>query len=149
MEAIEIARSRTTFAPGNKAAVRHGALSLEVIQPGAEALAVRIKAGVEALPYTQDVDEPIVDTYSFISEQIRLRQDYYKRVGGMFTKRGTARKGSDLYDRLVRRQGELAKVLALGATARASMMQAAAGANKDLAKVRAGLDSLHRELAHA
>lgn len=151
-----MARSSTSFQPGNSAgakpgnklALRHGATVPEIVQPKADLIKEALVAELANLPYMEPVDGEVANTYSFLSAQLRQLEAYFaKNGGGLLTSRGQVRKSGDLYLKIAHRQQEMAKVLGIGPVPRAQMMQAAAGARKDVTEVRMAQERLRAKQA--
>jgi hypothetical protein len=140
-----VARSSTSFQPGNrlgakpgnKLALRHGAYDPSLVQPMADELSIQIRQEIMELPYTLPVDATLVDSYSYVTSQIKRVREILDKSGGAMTTRGGIRPGAFFLNQLIHRQQELAKVIGVGAAPRASMMQAMAGARKDTSEVQA------------
>ncbi len=71
-------RRTAPFAPGNKAALKHGGRSVLALQPRAEEIAVEL-AGL--LPVSSAADEPAVRLLSVILARLESVEQYVARVG--------------------------------------------------------------------
>lgn len=120
--------NRSAAVPGNKLAVRHGAATPEIVNERLPAIQARVAAELAEVSYLTPPDASLVRTFCYVTAQVELLQEYFDGQGGLFTSRGSPKKGASFMLLLIHRQQEMAKVLGLGPVPRAQMLQAAAGA---------------------
>ena len=150
-----MARSSTSFKPGNTAgakpgntlAVRHGVYSRTVVEAGVPAMIDRL---FEQMPWLVDADLEGVRSFAYVCEQERLLQRWMDADpggrGSLFTTRGGVKEVFVLWKEIQHSKREWMKVLAMGAGPRSQYAQAMSGAGKNMVEVRSGLKDLHREL---
>ncbi len=150
-----MARSRTTFGPGNtvgakpgnQLAVRHGAYSSSVIEAGVPA---KIERLYEQMPWLIEADREGVKSFAYVCVQEDRLQAWMDADpdgrGSLFTTRGGLKEIASLWKDIQHAKREWMKVLAMGAGPRSQYAQAISGAGKNMVEVRGGLKSLHSEL---
>ncbi|SRR5713101_4454940 len=147
-----MARSSTSFKPGNQMALRHGAGGRNrtgsitaVNSPLVAELERRI---TETTPYLRPGDEVIVHRFAVCLVRLQHCDDFLERLGGSpIDSRGRERASFRLIIGLEREAREWARVLGLGPAVRSQMMQSLAGAGRDAAAVKAAQDRLQKKVA--
>lgn len=132
-----MARSSTTIRPGQRLALKHGAYSLKTVEDRMPEIRARLDAELAEVPYLTPPDEGLKRSYCYVTSQRELMEERLEATGGLFTRRGTPRKGAGFLLQLIDRQEKLARSLGLGALARAQTIQAAAAGRRDAADVEA------------
>lgn len=135
------------FKPGNKLGLRHGAHSESAIAERLPEVLARVQDELAQLPFVTPPDGSLVRSYAYVTAQKEALEDYFNATGGMFTKYGAPRKGASFHLQLVHRQQELAKVLGLGPGPRAQMAQAMAGASVSAIAVKEAQERLRAKQA--
>ena len=141
-----MAKSSTSFGPGNKLAVRHGANDPGLVALRAPAIRKQIYADLEGQGYLTQPDNPLVERYVYLNTQAQMREEWFEAVGGMFFPSGAPRPGYMAYIQLVNSIEKFAKILAQGPHPRAQMAQLVAGAGKDVALIRAAQERARARL---
>jgi hypothetical protein len=137
--------NRAGFKPGNKLALRHGAESLAVVK---ERLPAKVAELAVLIPFLQDCDLEAVKSYASFCVQEDLIQEYLKRQGGsLITSRGAPRRVWVLWTKIQHGKREWAKILGIGPVPRAQMAQAMAGAAVGSMEVRAAQERLRAKQA--
>jgi hypothetical protein len=108
----------------------------ELLKPLADELAAHIAAELALQPQTQPIDMGMVNIHAFMEAEARRRMEYSIRTGGLWTSRGSLKKGGREFLNLVYRIHESAKVLGIGAAPRAGVL-------RDMADARLGSLEVH------
>ena len=149
-----MARSSTSFKPGNRAAVkpgnklavRHGAHSPELIALRVPALREQVYAELAEVGYLTRPDGSLVERYINLMAQAKMREEHWDASGGMWQESGKAKPGFHEYMLIMSSIEKLAKVLGLGPHPRAQVAQAMAGAGKDVVMIRAAQERARARL---
>ena len=148
MEFFHLARSSTTFQPGNrfgkpnfkpgnKLAMRHGAKTLSEVNARLPVILAEIEAELEGVPYHARPDRSVLHQYARMVTEARLYEEYFDLTGGFLEADGRARPGYMTLLQLRDRIEKYARLNGLGALARAQTLQAAAAGRRDAADVEA------------
>lgn len=131
------------FQKGNLAGVKHGATSPRMIEARAAEIRARIESELDQSPVPViAADGGLRRRYVWLSAQFEMAQERMEATGGMYTSRGTERKGVQLLLRLNRQLGDMEKLLGLGAAPRAGVLRDMSGAHVGKAQV----DAIQRRL---
>jgi hypothetical protein len=118
-------RTSTSFAPGNKAALRHGARSQTAIQKHAGEVREEL-AGMltEHLPHVGPADQPLIELAVDVVAKLRLVNEHLDRTSGgsLVDLRGRPRSCSALYLALSRQALAIFGELGIGPRSRASIL---------------------------
>jgi hypothetical protein len=124
--------------------VKHGMHNEAMVEGRAAEISDRMDAELEQVPYLITQDGSLVRTYKKVTSQVELGWEYFERNGGIWTSRGTLKRGAIQLDRLMARQESLAKVLGLGAVPRSQVALAMANTRTADAEVRAAQERLRQ-----
>ena len=149
-----MARSSTSFKPGNKLAakpgerraVRHGAASLAIVQAKVPVIKARVQAELAQVPYLTPPDNSLVERYCFLIAQAELLEEYYEGKGGFLNEWGAPHEGVSLYTSVVHRLEGLAKVLGLGPNPRTQVLQGMANTGKELVLIKQAQERMRQKL---
>ena len=136
-----MARSSTSFKPGNTAALRHGGRSPRTIQKAAAEVRESLAALLgDKLPSLAEADQPLLDLAIDVTAQLTLIRAYLDRTSGglLIDGRGRPRSCSRLYLSLMRQAVSIYDRLGCGPLARSTVLA-------NLGSVRG--DSLGAQLA--
>ncbi len=120
-----MARSSTTFEPGNVAAIRHGARSRTAIQKRASEVREELSGLLtEHLPHLGPGDQPLVELAVDVVSKLRLVNEHLDRTSGgsLVDMRGRPRSCSALYLALSRQALATFGELGIGPRARATIL---------------------------
>lgn len=122
-----MALTRTSFQPGNQAALKHGGRSRIAVQTRAGQ--VRGELGDllgEQMPHLTAADKPLVDLAVDLLTKLRLVSEHLERTSGgsLIDGRGRPRAAADLYLRLHGRVLPVLDRLGIGPAARADVLGA-------------------------
>jgi hypothetical protein len=123
-------RTKTTFAPRNQAALRHGGRSRIALEMHASEVRAELTALLaEHLPHLTPADGPLVDLAIDATTKLRLMNAYFERTSGgsLIDGRGRPRAAAELYLRVERQCIALFDRLGIGPTARAAIVGSEAG----------------------
>lgn len=120
-----MSRTKTTFQPGNQAALTHGGRSRIAVETHANLVREELTALLsEHLPHVTAADGPLVDLAVDVTTKLRLLADYFDRTSGgsLIDGRGKPRAASELYLRLHRQCLAVFDRLGIGPASRVSIM---------------------------
>ncbi|HKC83629.1 MAG TPA: hypothetical protein VKD46_06500 [bacterium] len=120
-----MARSSTTFEPGNVAAMRHGARSRSAIQKAASEMRDELAELLTThLPHVGPADQPLVDLAVDVVTKLRLVNQHLDRTSGgsLIDMRGRPRSCSALYLALSRQALATFSELGIGPRSRATIL---------------------------
>lgn len=149
-----MARSSTSFKPGNQArakpgnklAVRHGGYSLELIQAKLPAIKARVMAELAQVPYLTPPDNSLIERYVFMNGQAEVMEEHFEADGGFLNEWGAPKEGVSLYLTVVHRMEGMAKVLGLGPNPRTQVLQGMANTGKELVLIKAAQERMRARL---
>jgi hypothetical protein len=120
-----MARSSTTFTPGNQAALKHGLKSGSITATRRAEVRAEIRGViVAALPYLSDADMPLVDLAVDVISDLRQLRHYIDSRGGILDRRGNPLGCAALYGSLLRQAVGIFDRLGVGPVSRAQIMGA-------------------------
>ena len=129
-----MARSSTSFAPGNLAAVTHGARSPRVREGMRKELAVSIREHVQQLlPELTASDSLLLDLLVDTLTDVRQLRDYVNAQGGPVSPRGHLYKPLEMLRSRERDAVQLLDRLGVGPKARTMVFNGAVNGNNSLA----------------
>ncbi len=138
-----MARSSTSFGPGNTAAVTHGARSQRLRESVRKDLAQNLREHVrELLPDLAAADALLVDLLVDCLTDVRQLRDYVNAAGGPISPRGQLRKAMETLRAREHDTVALLDRLGVGPRARSQLTKGLGVPSPRLAQAQAG----HREL---
>lgn len=118
-----MARSSTSFGPGNQAALKHGARSQRVRAETRERLRAELRQVIQAaLPDLHDADALLVDLLEDALADLRQIREYVDAMGGPISSRGQLRKCMEMYRGRLHDAVTLLDRLGVGPKARAQIV---------------------------
>jgi hypothetical protein len=118
-----MARSSTTFGPGNQAAVTHGGRSQRLRAEARQRLRAELRRVIQtALPELQHADALLVDLLEDALADLRQIREYIDAMGGPVSPRGQLRKCMDMYRGRLHDAVSLLDRLGVGPKARAQIV---------------------------
>jgi len=118
-----MAKNATSFAPGNKAAVRHGLKSGSITAQRRPQVRAEIRALLVAgLPHLTEADMPMVDLASDVISDLRQLRSYIDTRGGVVDRKGNPLGCTALYGSLLRQAVAIFDRLGIGPAPRAQIM---------------------------
>lgn len=118
-----MARSRTSFATGNRAAVRHGLKSGSITAAKRARTRAEISALLTAnLPHLESADMPLVDVCCDVISDLRQLRAYIDSKGGIINRKGHPQGCAGLYGSLMRQAIAIFDRLGIGPVARGQVM---------------------------
>jgi len=118
-----MARSSTSFGPGNLAAARHGLQSAAVTGSARARVRAEIRDVIrEALPYLTPADAPLLDLAVDVISDLRQLREYIDTQGGLVDLKGKPLGCGKLYGTLLRQAVAIFDRLGIGPASRASLM---------------------------
>lgn len=120
---LGVARSRTSFASGNRAAVRHGLKSGSITAQKRAATRAEVSALLTAnLPHLEAADMPLVDMACDVISDLRQIRSYLDSRGGIINRKGQPQGCAGLYGSLMRQAVAIFDRLGIGPGARAQLI---------------------------
>ena len=133
------------YVEGNKAAVKHGAYSADLVNRTAEEIWVDMEEQLRLMPGYLDADQILVDEMrEVVAQLVQLRK--YRAEHGLLDAAGNPRSFVWLEDKLGRRLVDLGKALGLGASERAKVFGAFMAAGRAHAEALAAQERLRSKL---
>jgi hypothetical protein len=115
--------NKTSFRPGNKAALKHGLKSGSITASARARVRAEVRdVLVAGLPHLDAADMPLIDVATDVISDLRQLRTYIDNRGGLVDRKGQPLGCAALYGTLLRQAVAIFDRLGIGPVARASIM---------------------------